>query len=151
MLIIGIGNDSRQDDGLGWALIRQIGDKYGEQFLVEYRFQLNIEDADLIRNHSRVLFVDASKELLPGGCALESCKANGEITFSTHALEPEAVLALCEQVYHASPLCSIIKIQGYEWELEDGLSVGARRNLDSAMVLFCQNFIDRSRWQVGSF
>ena len=137
-LIIGIGNDSRQDDGLGWALLDLIEDSVPDKTELVYRYQLNIEDADLIKDAGSVLFVDACKDDISEGCVIEKCKPNGAITFTTHALSPSAILALCNQIYDANPDSYVLKMQGYEWELQVGLTEGGKKTLVSALDLYKQ-------------
>lgn len=135
-LVIGIGNDSRQDDGLGWALLDKIEKELNDQVELVYRYQLNIEDADLIKDVDCVLFVDACQDELEKGSLIEACSPNGEITYTTHALSPSAVLALCNQVYQENPEAYVLKLQGYEWELKTGLTEKGRKNLDEAFSLY---------------
>ena len=135
-LVIGIGNDSRQDDGLGWALLDKIEKTYPGQVDLVYRYQLNIEDADLIKDADCVLFVDACENVLDNGSKLEKCSPNGEITYTTHALSPSAVLALCNQVYMEDPEAYVLSMQGYEWELQTGLTEKGRQNLEKAFELY---------------
>ena len=133
--IFGIGNSARQDDGLGWAFLDEIkkGDNFKGEF--HYRYQLNIEDAEVISNAENVIFVDSFASDLLENCILEECKMNGEITFTTHALNPEAVLALSNDIYNKKPNAYILKIKGYKWELEEGLSENAKQNLNKALKL----------------
>ena len=61
-LIYGIGNVGRQDDGLGWAFV----DWLQSQGLcsnadMQRNYQLLLEDAELISNKERVLFIDATE------------------------------------------------------------------------------------------
>ena len=133
--IFGIGNSARQDDGLGWAFLDEI--KKSEVFKGElhYCYQLNIEDAEVISNAENVIFVDSFAGDLKENCILEECKMNGEITFTTHALNPEAVLALSNDVYNKKPNAYVLKIKGYKWDLEEGLSQRGKRNLNEALNL----------------
>jgi hydrogenase maturation protease len=135
-LVIGIGNDSRQDDGLGWALLDEIEKAYPEKVELVYRYQLNIEDAELIKDAECVLFVDACADEVNEGSIIEPCSPNGEITYTTHALSPSAVLALCNQVYQENPEAYVLKMQGYEWELAGGLTHRAKKNLEKALELY---------------
>ncbi|MCK4515905.1 MAG: hypothetical protein KAU31_11640, partial [Spirochaetaceae bacterium] len=75
ILIYGIGNPGRQDDGLGALLVEEIqraaipgasipGTDHELSFDANY--QLNIEDAEAISRHDIVVFADAS---LGGGGA----------------------------------------------------------------------------------
>lgn len=133
--IFGIGNSGRQDDGLGWAFLDEIKKSNAFHGELHYCYQLNIEDAELVSNAENVIFVDSYAGDLPQNCLLEECKINGEITFTTHALNPEAVLALSKDVYNKRPKAFVLKIKGYEWELDEGLSKKGKRNLKDALDL----------------
>jgi hypothetical protein len=80
--------------------------------------------------------VDAHKGELSKGYTLSKCIPDAGTGFSTHQLEPESVLYLCQQLYGALPHVFIFCIQGYEWELREGLSLQARDNLERALVWF---------------
>lgn len=136
IMIIGIGNDSRQDDGLGWSLLNMIEEEFQDRFELIYKYQLNIEDADLIKEAEQVLFVDACRDDCLQGCEIVECVPNGTITFTTHALSPAAILALCQQVYNKSPKAYILKLQGFEWELKTGLTKQGYASLVNGFGLF---------------
>ena len=55
IIIIGVGNSGRQDDGLGWAFLDEIKRKF-PGIKIEYKYQLQIEDADLISSYDTVFF-----------------------------------------------------------------------------------------------
>lgn len=134
-IILGIGNNGRQDDGLGWSFL----DILDEQHLnidLEYRYQLQIEDAELISNYDKVIFVDATKEYKIDGFYLSPCHPSEEYSFSTHALKPETILYLSNKLYDHHPQASIFGIQGYDWELKIGLSERGNINLIKASKYF---------------
>ncbi len=135
IIILGIGNNGRQDDGLGWMFLDFL-EEQNSDIDIEYRYQLQIEDADLISNYDTVIFVDATKEETEEGFYLEPCHPSEKYSFSTHALEPETVLYLSDKLYNHNPDASIFAIQGYEWELQIGLSKKAIKNLDKAINYF---------------
>ena len=54
-IIFGIGNSGRQDDGLGWAFLDLLKKNEFEKASFEYKYQLQIEDAELICNYDTVL------------------------------------------------------------------------------------------------
>ena len=58
-LLVGIGNSGRQDDGLGWAFLDRIEQDALFDGRIEYRYQLQVEDAALVRDAARIVFVDA--------------------------------------------------------------------------------------------
>jgi len=143
-LIFGIGNSARQDDGLGWAFLEGIeraGSFKGE---LHYCYQLNIEDAELVSKAENVIFVDAYTGNLDESFTFEECGMNGEITYTTHSLNPEAILALSQDVYNKKPEAYILKIKGYEWQLEEGLTEKGEQNLKKALDLFLKDCLSLS-------
>ena len=134
-MIFGIGNSARQDDGLGWAFLDEV--EKSEKFKGElhYRYQLNIEDAETVSEAEQVLFVDANSETLKESCVFEECELNGEITYTSHALEAGAIMALCKDVYDKQPKAYVLRIRGFGWELEEGLSTEGKQNLKDALEL----------------
>jgi hydrogenase maturation protease len=130
-LLIGIGNSGRQDDGLGWALLDQAAAFFPGD--CQYRFQLQLEDAELLSRFDRVLFVDAFKGPLKSGFSWSRVHPQAGTGFSTHLLLPAATLYLCEHLYGRAPRTWLLAIQGYEWDLKEELSPRARENLDQAL------------------
>lgn len=134
LLIYGIGNVGRQDDGLGIRLIEKL-DKLPlpPSVSLEANYQLNIEDALLISDYDVVLFVDASVEKekqIP--FSIRPVQPCSTITFSTHAMSTGEVRYLCEALYHRKPRTYLLSLPGYEWEIQEELSKEARLNLDQA-------------------
>ncbi|MCF6366730.1 MAG: hydrogenase maturation protease [Bacteroidales bacterium] len=134
-MIFGIGNSARQDDGLGWAFLDEIEKTSKFKGELHYRYQLNIEDAETVSKAEQILFVDANSETLKDSCVFEECKLNGEITFTTHALDPGAILALCKDVYDKQPKAYVLRIRGFGWDLGEGLSTQGKQNLKDALKL----------------
>ncbi|MCB0580995.1 MAG: hydrogenase maturation protease [Phaeodactylibacter sp.] len=135
-LLLGIGNSARRDDGLGWAfldVIREQGQFAGE---ITYRYQLQVEDADVIRAYQTVIFVDALHQPLEAGFYWKPCLPVATFGFSTHALNPESVVALCQELYGEAPEAYTLGISGYDWELAEGLSRAAIINLRAALLFF---------------
>ena len=139
-LWIGIGNTGRGDDGLGWIFLDRIAET-GVPGRKVCRYQLQIEDADLLRSSDRVIFVDASREPLPDGYILNRIGPRDEVAFTTHALSPEAVLALARDLYGHQPKAWMLAIEGSGWDLGEGLSQDASSNLNSVLDLFSTQFL----------
>ncbi len=135
IIILGIGNNGRQDDGLGWMFLDFL-EEQGSDIDIEYRYQLQIEDAELISNYDTVIFVDATKEETEEGFYLEPCLPSEKYSFSTHALAPETIMHLSNKLYNHKPDASIFAIQGYDWELMIGLSEKGTINLNKAKKYF---------------
>ena len=100
--MIGIGNGGRSDDGLGWAFVEAVekgGDFPGDTLL---RYQLQVEDADLISQYDQVIFVDAYQGGLEDGYTFKKCLAAKDFSFTTHRLPPETVLYLLSRTERIS-------------------------------------------------
>ena len=135
-LIIGIGNNTRQDDGLGWCFLEHLEKEgYHEDGLL-YKYQLMVEDAELIAKYEKVIFVDACKTQLNNGFEIERVFPAEKVAFSTHEVPPNQILNLCETIYQKKPKSYIIKIQGYVWDIEIGLSNKATENLKKTVSYF---------------
>ena len=132
-LIYGIGNVGRQDDGLGWAFVDWLeAEGLCAKAEVRRHYQLNLEDADLISHKSRVLFVDATKNSSVCTYTLERAWPRIDFSFTSHAISIPSVMATCLQCFDRVPEVHVLAIRGYEWDLEVGLTQGARHNLDLA-------------------
>ncbi len=139
-LIFGIGNVGRQDDGLGWAFIDWLeATSTCPEAQTLRGYQLCLEDADLISHKERVLFVDATKSPQVSDFQLEAPLPKMDHSFTSHALSVGAVLATCQQCFDQIPEAQFLTIRGYEWDLSEGLTAAAQRNLDAATTFFQTN------------
>jgi hydrogenase maturation protease len=59
-LIIGYGNQSRRDDGVGWFILEQLAALNLPNVELETGHQLEIEAAETISRYDAVIFVDAA-------------------------------------------------------------------------------------------
>jgi hydrogenase maturation protease len=134
-LIIGIGNDGRGDDGLGWLFADRFVD--GTEADVAHRYQLQIEDAALVSGYDRVVFADASIEDMEQGFSFDKCRPAPSLHFSTHKVDPATILWLAGKLYDRAVEGYVLGIQGYSWELHQGLSDRAAHNLEGAFAFFC--------------
>ena len=146
-IIIGIGNCGREDDGLGWAFLDEIKSKLPSHFDIEYRYQLQIEDAELISHYDTVYFVDAHKDTLKHGFNCKTCIPIETHHFSSHELPPETILYLATHIYSKKPKSYIIGISGESFNLNIGLTKSARQNLKNAISFFEKNTLHISSLQ----
>lgn len=140
-LLIGIGNSGRSDDGLGWAFLDRIQRQPAFDGRVEYRYQLQVEDAALISDVKHVVFIDSYNGELPNGFQLTRCDPIKEFEFTSHVLPPGAVLSLCQDIYGVAPRADVLMIQGTSWDLNIGMSTAAEGRLVEALQFF------ESYWQ----
>lgn len=140
-LIIGIGNNTRKDDGLGWCFLDKLEkDGFNPDNLL-CKYQLMVEDAEIIAEYETVFFVDACKERIDEGFMVEEIYPAKQVAFSTHSVPPNQILNLCETIYNKTPKAYIVKIEGFYWDIEIGLSERAEKNLKNAFNYFEQYFL----------
>ena len=137
-LIIGIGNDGRSDDALGWKFLDEFSD-LNAIYDFEYRYQLQVEDAELISRYEKVIFVDASHQQLENGFSFYSCIPVPISSFTTHQLSPEMVLWLSGELFGYPPKGYVMAISGIHWKLHNGLSSKAKENFIKAVSYFKRN------------
>lgn len=145
-LIIGYGNPSRGDDALGhllheWLESAQAAGDLPADFDTLTDFQLQIEHALDLQDRALVLFIDAS---ISAAAPYEFSRLTPlrDKSYSTHALSPAAVLSVYQQVCKP-PLapCYQLAITGYEFELGQPLTPGAKANAEAARDLLQQLLI----------
>jgi hydrogenase maturation protease len=136
LLIVAVGNPSRGDDALGPALIERlraggVDADGGVELLVD--FQLQVEHALDLVGRRAVLFVDAARTGTVDGVALCPIAADDAAPLWSHALRPQAVLAVYAQVQHdAPPPAWLLAIEGRDFVLGEELRAEARRRLEEA-------------------
>ena len=135
-LLFGIGNSGRSDDGLGWAFLDLIQQGPGFAGRAEYRYQLQVEDAALVRDAERVIFIDSYKGELSGGFQWKRCEPSEDFQFTTHVLPPRGVMHFCQELYGRKPRADLLMIQGVSWDLQIGMSPEAERHLEHALQFF---------------
>lgn len=141
ILLIGIGNSGRQDDGLGWAFLDHLNLELPDNYDIEYRYQLQIEDAEMISHYQKVFFIDADKTPETIDFTIRECFPKETHHFSSHALPPETILYLASTVYGKNPESYIVGISGESYQLEIGLTDNAKSNLEKALSSFKKEVI----------
>lgn len=139
-LIIGIGNNTRQDDGLGWCFIETLEKNGFNEDHLMCKYQMMVEDAEVIAEFDTVIFVDASKAPVENGFEIYEIEASEQVNFSTHQVPPNQILNLCKTYYNKTPKAYMIAIQGYEWDFKIELSEQAQINLNNSLIYFEQYF-----------
>jgi hydrogenase maturation protease len=141
MYVLGFGNPGRGDDGLGPALIERLEALGMPEVYTEAAYQLYIEDAANILGYVTVLFVDADRRG-SGSFSIRKLSPARDVTFSSHLLRPESVLAICQEAFGDPPEAWLMGIRGYEFGFCEGLTDEAEINLSEAMI-FVEAFIKK--------
>ena len=133
-LVYGIGNVARRDDGLGWAFVDRLESRRPRPRAVLHRnYQLNFEDAHLISEFARVLFVDATKDPAVSSFCLTRPEPKLDVSFTSHAISVPSILATAKQCFGYLPEVYRLAIRGYQWELQMGLTGPAQQNLGDSL------------------
>jgi hydrogenase maturation protease len=133
ILILGYGNPGRQDDGLGPAFVNKVNSLNLPHVSVDADYQLNIEDGATIADYDIVVFVDAAKDIAEP-YTMSPLAASDKITFTSHTVSPDSILAICEDHFGARPEAYVMAIRGYEYEFQEGLTPRAEENMNAAMT-----------------
>ncbi|MCL1865658.1 MAG: hydrogenase maturation protease [Spirochaetes bacterium] len=131
--IYGFGNPGRQDDGLGPAIIDRLEQDNIAGIITDSNYQLNIEDAHNISQSDVVIFVDASIDA-EEPFTFKRIEPSNEITFTTHSMAPESVIALSKEIYDKDIEAYVMAIRGYEWEFNEKFSQKAAHNFNEAYI-----------------
>lgn len=134
VVVIAVGNPSRGDDALGPRLLERIADAYPALATVS-DFQLQVEHALDLKGADLALFIDAAVNL-DRPYRLFELEAGGAAPVFSHALSPQAVLAVYRNVEGgAPPPAFMLAVRGRDFELGGPLSAVASAALESAWIL----------------
>ena len=129
MLILAYGNPGRRDDGLGPALAESLESLALPGVTIDSDYQLTVEHAAAIAEHDFVIFVDADAsgpEPFSFGRIPPAVGDDPSLTFSSHSISPQGVLALAVELFGARVPGYLLGIRGYEFnEFGEGLSARA--------------------------
>ena len=136
-LVIGYGNADRQDDGVGWHILKALAEKVGSNVpedpgaaievqseSVDLMFILQIypELAEDISHYDRVCFVDAHTSDIPEEIAWVELSPEYEKSPLTHHMSPRTVLSIAGTIYDHIPEALLVSVRGYHFEFERELS-----------------------------
>ncbi len=151
ILLIGIGNISRGDDGIGWLFADEMELYFGQSVTVQKEFQLVVEDALMITEYDTVIFVDASENVLDKGFDFRKIDVPDVIKteFTSHAQTPENIMFLASDLFQYTMDAYVLEISGQDWELGEDLSEYGRLNLHQALIFFKTWLTEKSENQLS--
>lgn len=136
-LVIGYGNADRQDDGVGWHILKELAERVGisvpddpgaaievESETVDLMFILQIypELAETISHYERVCFVDAHTADIPEEISWIELSPEYEKSPLTHHMSPRTVLSIAATIYDHTPEAILVSVRGFHFEFERELS-----------------------------
>jgi len=133
IIVIGFGNQAREDDGLGIAVAEEIEKLNIDGIEVDADYQLNVEDAAAVAEHDAVVFIDASIEG-DGPFTFTRLTPKREETFSSHTVSPEGVMGLAHDLFNATADGYMLGIRGYSFEMfTEEMTDRAHKNMRKAI------------------
>jgi len=130
VLIVAYGNPLRSDDGVAWRAADELERKFaGAKIEAEVEIlrlhQLAPEVAEAASRGERVIFLDAASAEgngQPGEVRCQEVVPPAETPRFSHHLSPGAVIALCQQLFGASPRAYAVTLTGECFEHGESLS-----------------------------
>ncbi len=138
VLVFAIGNESRGDDALAPLLLRRLdawleSARQGGCFELLEEFQLQLENTLDMQGRELVLFIDAGMGT-PAPFSFYRAAASDTHNLFSHALPPEAILALYLKIYHeAAPPAFVLCLRGEQFELGAPVSAEAAGRVNEAL------------------
>jgi hydrogenase maturation protease len=124
-LVLGYGNPSRGDDGVGWHVVRDLQARHLSTVELMTAHQLDLEFAEIVSGFDAVYFVDAAVADSSEAVACTEIRPRVRPHTTTHHLLPGDVLALCACLYGAEPRGVLYSIRGETFEFTDDISPAA--------------------------
>ena len=131
IVVIGIGNTLRSDDGLGVhaaARLAQMPEMRDVEVLEVQ--QLIPEQADSLQEFDVVIFIDASYQDPPGNIQCAQLEADDTIGSGfTHHFSPARLLLLTREIYGKKPKAYLFTVGAQTFELGEELSSPVQKAL----------------------
>jgi hydrogenase maturation protease len=137
ILVIGYGNPSRQDDGVGLAVVNGLRRRTGQAPLDEgddgfndlghgldtlFLQQLSPELAETLAAYDRLVLIDAHFGIYPEQVHHTHLEPQDEPAIVSHHFKPGALLSLARQLYGRAPRAELISVRGYAFDFTSELS-----------------------------
>ena len=115
---------------------------------LQRNYQLQLEDADLISDKDRVLFIDATKDASVASFTLERAAPKMDFSFTSHAISIPAIMATCQQCFRAPAGGSRSGDQRIRVRTGNGSDACGAANLDEATAYLSSGRASRSADQL---
>lgn len=121
-LILGYGNCSRREDGVGWFVVERLEalPLNGVEFLTAH--QLEVDQAEVISRFDNVIFVDAAVPQSPRPITETVVQPRFESHAVAHYLTPSDLVSLSDTLYGQVPRAFLFSVRGSDFGFGTGLS-----------------------------
>jgi hydrogenase maturation protease len=126
-LVLGYGNRSRTDDGVGWFVLERLQELGLPNVELQTSHQLDVDHAELITGFDDVIFVDAAIPQSPQLIArtvVQPCFRSHAVA---HYLTPGDLLELAQTLFGRAPRGILFSIRGSDFNFGLALSPATER------------------------
>jgi len=148
-LVVGYGNYSRRDDGVGVRVASRFReragkfpldpesdgmDELGDSPHVICVHQLTPELSELLSEHDLVIFVDAHMgDVFPEPIRIVSVEAKASAGFASHIISPGTLVAMTGAIYGRMPQAYLVSVRGHDFDFGDDLSSETQALVEEAV------------------
>ena len=147
VLVIGYGNELAGDDGVGRLIAEQLASDprlAGAEVLSER--QLMPELALDASRATTLILIDANRRSQPGELTVRPLvPSHGHSAAWSHHMTPAAMLALANELYHATPTAFVVSVGVESLELGDEVSPAVRSAVPRAVEAVARIVADQQR------
>jgi hydrogenase maturation protease len=156
VLVIGYGNPSRQDDGVGLAAVNGLRARAGQAPLDEgddgfddlghrldtlFLQQLSPELAETLIDYEHVVLVDAHFGIYPELVHRTELDPLDEAAIVSHHFKPGTLLALASRLYGRAPTAELISVRGFAFDFTSELSPETATGVEQVIEDLAARFI----------
>lgn len=138
VLVVGIGNPLRSDDGVGPYVADGVEARGLNGVKVWVVHQLNVEDLDRMIEFNKIILVDASVTGLPLDFHPVD-KFTRQTLSSSHHLSAETFVNLAKSIYHTDLHLHLCSIRGISFEVGNKISPEVFKRAQVAVELICHS------------
>ena len=157
VLVIGYGNPSRQDDGVGLAVVNGLRMRAGQAPLDEgddgfndlgrrldtlFLQQLSPELVETLAEYDQVVLVDAHFGIYPELVHHSRLEPQVEPAIVSHHFTPGTLLSLARQLYGRAPSAELISVRGYAFDFTTELSPATATGVGQVIEELAARFTD---------
>jgi hydrogenase maturation protease len=135
LLVVGVGNPLRGDDGVGLVLTERLRRRFGDGLACEELFQADLLVAERLTRHRRLLVIDAARlpgrpfEILPLEPAPAVVTPAG---FVSHVVGWPQILAAARDLFGAQAVAHLCAVGAERFDFGEGLSPACASNAEAA-------------------
>jgi len=139
-IVIGYGNPSRQDDGVGHYVADKIEQLANDRIDALICHQLGIELVETIKDYDTVIFVDAHAGERSTNLEITSIEPVYSASAFTHFVKPNSLIALTENLYKKRPDAFLVSISGHNFDFGTEFSPETQKWADIAVEKILEMF-----------